>query len=195
MFLATALSMTARETVTASALTPAVAVPVAVASAVAVAPAGIPWCWYCGRYEGFSVNPETLEWEAVVYAYCEEWPSMFGVFGGGVSCDEPPNNWNFDNEWEGDVCALTSGGALNPCNCSWEPPFPWPGDPLTIDNCEPNTPAQAVAADGFVVRTRTINVADAHPAEDETTCNGIITGVAVSTAAAHQRQRMSKLII
>jgi len=202
LVLASALSLSAGETVAATELAPVVSVvmaPVSAATPAAVtASAGEIWCYYCGRYEGSAFNPSTMQWEPVVYAYCEDYPRDDSIDQGAWLCYEPPNAWNFEYEWEGDVCEMYPHNPTSPphpCDCRWPGLLNWPQDPLTLDNCEPIDSPLLIAADGFIARAQTLDVDRGAPLEQQTTCNGIVTGVVVSADRAAGRARASNLTI
>lgn len=146
------------------------------------------YCWFCSREEGSAVHPITLEWEDVVYAYCVEWP----IAGGGTDCEEPPNAWNLDNEWEGDVCQLDHQGA--PCDCTYEPLLPWPDDPLTIDDCPSEVPVAALAADGFITSIH-VGPPEAEDFSSQTTCTGIVTALKLRDEGTKGSRVVSRLVL
>jgi hypothetical protein len=130
----------------------------------------------------------------VVYAYCEWWE----IAGGGVDCEEPLNSWNEENEWEGDVCSLTpyTEWGDEECDCTYEPLMPFPYDPLQIDDCIQETPAQTIAADGFIVSARTIDIdSETDVPLSQTTCTGIVSGIALAAADERRLRVASRLTI
>jgi hypothetical protein len=183
MLLAITVSLVTGDTMTASS-----ALPAATSAATIAVSGNDAWCLFCGRYEGHAVHPITLQWEPVVYAYCEDWQ----INGGGTGCQNPPNDWNYFFEWEGDVCELTPyngdwGDAR--CDCEYEAPNPFPYDPLQIDDCSSETPVGSVAADGFLATVSALGVTERPSPINEVTCTGIIASIAMS-ARDVERLRM-----
>jgi hypothetical protein len=82
-----------------------------------------------------------------------------GFDGGAAFCYD--YNYFEEGEWQGGACRMFDGSP-SPCDCT-----------AILEECEFGTVPE-LAADGFVARAG-VRAPREGPAQDETTCNGIVT--------------------